>query len=191
MSSRTFLKLATDVQGFQSKLPVMVVDSFGVNIDNASNPSAPRPYRLVYAVTVDADPMTGVTSITGPSDWNGRGGMHVRGQSSSGFPKKQYSFEAWNNEDEDRDVSILGMPEESDWIIHAPYSDKTLMRNHLVYNCAREIHGNAGGVRSRFVELFYNSNGGSITMSDYRGVYVFMERIKRGNDRVDVEKLND
>ena len=30
-------------------------------------------------------------------------------------------------------------PAESDWIIHAPYSDKTLMRNKIVYDCSREL----------------------------------------------------
>ena len=50
---------------------------------------------------------------------------------------------------------------------------------------------NAGGVRTRFVELFFNMNGGTVSMSDYRGVYVVMEKIKRDGDRIDIEKLNE
>ncbi|MDA7882068.1 CotH kinase family protein, partial [Akkermansiaceae bacterium] len=190
-SSRTFLQLTAEVAGFSSALPIVVVDSNGFNINAENNPNLERPYRPVYAVTIDTDPVDGLARMTGPLDYNGRGGMHVRGKSSSGFPKKQYSWELWNNEDEDRNSSILGMPSESDWILHAPYSDKTLMRNQLIYGKAREIHGNGGGVRSRFVEVFLNQGSGPITMSDYQGVYLVMESIKRDDDRVDIEKLNE
>ncbi|NCF90181.1 MAG: hypothetical protein GWQ05_04370 [Verrucomicrobiaceae bacterium] len=191
IKSRTLIELAADVADFNSALPIIVADSSGVNIDLASNPSAPRPFRNVYTVVIDRDPADYLARMTTTPDFTGRGGMHVRGQSSSGFPKKQYAWETWNNEDEDKDVSILGMPRESDWILHAPYSDKTLLRNMLVYESARDLYGDGGGMRAQFVELFMNVDGGSVSMSDYRGVYVVMEKIKRDGDRVDVEKLCD
>lgn len=189
VSSRTLLELSNDAANFSSNLPIVVVDSFGVNIDNASNPGAPRPFRPVYTVVIDRDETQGQSHIADEPDFTGRGGMHVRGQSSSGFPKKQYAWETWNNENEDRDVSILGMPSESDWILYAPYSDKALMRNAIVYETAREAQGNFGGVRTRYVEVFFNRNRGSVSMNDYRGVYVLMEKIKRDKERVDVERL--
>jgi len=191
LKSRTLLKLSADLSGFSSNLPIVVVDSWGVNIDAASNPDNPRPYRSVYTVVIDQSESDGQTRLDDDPDFTGRGGMHVRGKSSSGFPKKQYSWETWNNEDEDKDVSLLGMPEESDWILQAPYSDKTLMRNALVYGASRQLNGNLGGVRTRYVEVFFNQGGGSVSSDDYRGVYVLMERIKRNKERVDVEKLND
>ncbi|MFT6178510.1 MAG: hypothetical protein ACJAQT_000582 [Akkermansiaceae bacterium] len=191
IKSRTLIELSSNVQSFSSNLPIIIVDSAGVNIDLANNPSAPRPFRPVYTVVIDRDSENGLASINDAPDFTGRGGMHVRGQSSSGFPKKQYAWETWTNEDEDKDVSILGMPSESDWILYAPYSDKTLMRNALVYESARAIRGNFGGVRTRYVEVFFNSNGGTVSLSDYRGVYVMMEKIKRDKERVDVEKLSD
>ena len=92
--------------------------------------------------------------------------MRVRGQTSSGFPKKQYSFETWDSEGNDKDVRIWGWPSESDWILHAPYSDKTLMRNKIVYDCSREL--GYPSVRTKFCELFFNSTGGNISMDDYR-----------------------
>ena len=191
LKSRTLLELAADVQNFTSNLPILIADSAGVNIDSASNPGASRPFRNVYTVVVDRDVADGLAHIGGAPDFTGRGGMHVRGQSSAGFAKKQYAWETWNNEDQDKDVSILGMPSESDWIVHAPYSDKTLMRNAVVYDCARQLHGDGGGMRTRYVELFFNMNGGTVSMSDYRGVYVVMEKIKRNKDRIDLEKLNE
>jgi len=191
VKSRTLIELASDVQNFTSNLPIVIADSAGLNLDLASNPSAPRPFRNVYTVVIDRDLNDDLAHIDGIPDFTGRGGMHVRGQSSSGFPKKQYSWETWNNDDEDKDVPILGMPRESDWILHAPYSDKTLMRNVLVYDSARQLHRNGGGMRTRFVELFLNTGGGTVSMNDYRGVYVVMEKIKRGKDRADIEKLGE
>jgi hypothetical protein len=186
IKSRTLVELHSNVQNFSSALPIIVADSAGTNVDSGS-----RSFHFTYTVVIDKDPDDGLARMTDPTDFTGRGGMHIRGQSSSGFPKKQYAWETWNNANEDKNVSILGMPGESDWIIHAPYSDKTLMRNVMVYDCARQLWGNNGGVRTRFVELFFNQNGGTVSMSDYRGVYVLMEKIKGGEDRVDVERINN
>jgi len=185
--SRTFIELNSNVVNFNSALPIIVVDSNGANLDDGN-----RNFRFTYNVVIDKDPKDGLARMTGPADFQGRSGMHVRGQSSSGFAKKQYAWEINNNEGEDKDESILGMPKESDWIIHAPYSDKTLMRNVMVYNLARDLWGNRGGVRTRFVELFMNTRRGSdVSMSDYRGVYVLMEKIKISEGRVEVEPLEN
>ncbi len=61
------------------------------------------------------------------------------------------------------------------------------MRNFLSYKWANDLGQYA--VRTRFIEVFLNTDGRGISMSDYVGVYVFMEKIKRGTDRVDVAAL--
>ena len=60
-------------------------------------------------------------------------GIEIRGQSYKCF-QKQYGFETRDSENEDLDVSLLGLPEEEDWILHAPYSDKSLIRNVLIHD---------------------------------------------------------
>ncbi|MEC7714497.1 MAG: CotH kinase family protein, partial [Actinomycetota bacterium] len=104
----------------------------------------------------------------------GRVGIHVRGNTSRDFDKKSYAFETWNEDDEDLDVALLGLPAEEDWVLQGPFSDKTLIRNHLIYQLSRDIGRYAA--RTRFVELEING--------DYRGVYVLMEKIKRDEVRV-------
>ena len=94
--------------------------------------------------------------------------IEIRGKSSQMFPKKQYGFETRDEENEDMDVSLLDMPEEEDWILQAPYSDKSLIRNVLIYDLSREIGRYAS--RVKFVELTLND------VND--GVYVFMEKLK-------------
>src|SRR5262245_479225 len=98
----------------------------------------------------------------------GRIGIERRGQSSQMFPKKSYAVEL------QRDAALLGMPEDDDWVLYAPYNDKTLMRNVVAYGTARAMGSYAA--RTRFVELHLNGR--------YHGVYVLMERLELGDDRV-------
>jgi hypothetical protein len=209
VTSRGFLKLHSSItnyrgtgQPFNSNLPVVVIDSFGRSLDseNSATPGA-RPFRYTYAVVLDRDPANGNrtrVTATAPIDFQGRSGMHVRGESSSGMPQRQYSWETVDNEGNDKDVAILGMPAESDWVLYAPATDKTLLRNFIAYNTMRDTNGFGSAMRSRLVEVFFNQPalGGvstdtnpEVTWADYRGVYVLLEKIKRGNDRVDIAEL--
>jgi hypothetical protein len=201
VTSRTFLLIDSSLtnynasgQVFSSHLPVIVLDSFGVPVDTYTNPDAieGRIFRYTYGVVIDKDPVSGRASITSPTvDFQGRGGTHVRGSSSAGFAQKQYSWEAWDNEGRDKNVSMLGMPEDSDWVIYAPYDDKALIRNYLIYSRALALAGSNFGVRTRFCEVFFNQEAGQpVSYSDYRGVYVLMEKIKITKDRVNLAKLN-
>jgi hypothetical protein len=79
-----------------------------------------------------------------------------------------------------QDKSLFGLPKESDWVLYAPYTDKTLMRNFLAYTMSREMgHWSAN---CRYVEV--------VVDGDYKGVYVFMEKIKRGSGRVNISKMS-
>jgi hypothetical protein len=105
--------------------------------------------------------------------YRGRIGIERRGQSSQMFPKRSYAVELA------RDAPLLGMPSDDDWVLYAPYNDKTLMRNVVAYATARGIGRYAA--RTRFVELRLNGR--------YQGVYVLMERLELGSDRVAGEAL--
>lgn len=113
--------------------------------------------------------------------FEGRIGIEIRGASSQSFPKKSYGLETRDANNEDLTISLLGFPEEEDWILYAPYSDKSLMRNILIYDLSRDIGMYAS--RSVFVELTINNT--------YQGVYVFMEKLKRNNQRININKLKD
>jgi hypothetical protein len=112
--------------------------------------------------------------------YNGKIGIEIRGQSSQMFPMKSYSIELRDNLGNSQDKVLFGLPKESDWVLYAPYTDKTLMRNFLAYAMSREMgHWAANCV---FVEVVVNG--------DYKGIYVFMEKIKRGSGRVNISKIN-
>ncbi len=119
--------------------------------------------------------------ITDPfNDYDGKIGIELRGSSSQAlFPKKNYGIELRDLQGNDSAVSILGMPKESDWVLHGPYSDKSLIRNFLTFKLGRELGWYAS--RTRLCEVMINN--------DYKGLYVFMEKIKRDKNRVDISKL--
>jgi hypothetical protein len=177
--TQAYIFLGPDVLNFSSNLPIAIVDTFGRGISQ-------NIQTLSFAGFIDTS-TNGRARITDKHEFIGRTGINVRGKTSASWPKKQYHMETWDEYDDDKDVSILGFPPESDWILQGPYSDKSLMRNALSYKWSNDIGRYA--VRTRFIEMFLNTNGGSVTMSDYVGVYVFMEKIKRDKNRIDISKL--
>lgn len=121
------------------------------------------------------------TKLTGPYNvYDGRIGIELRGSSSLSFPKVGYAIETRDEQGENLNIPILDMPKENDWVLHGPYSDKSLIRNALAYSIAGDIMPYAP--RIRFCELMING--------EYLGVYLFTEKIKRDNDRIDISKLN-
>jgi hypothetical protein len=185
-SDAVFVRAAADAAGFTSNLTVVVVDTDG--------PVPPTNSDLLvgaHALVFDTDPLTGRSALAGVPDSAGRAGLRVRGRSSAGFPKRQYKFETWGADGGERNVSLLGMGGESDWVLHGPYTDKSLMRNALAYS----VWGKLGWptVDTRFVEVFLNDDRGAQLSyaDDYVGVYLLVEGITIDDDRVDIEKPED
>jgi hypothetical protein len=107
--------------------------------------------------------------------YSGRIGIERRGQSSLRlFPKQSYAIELRDARGGDRKAPLLGMPADGDWVLYGPYNDKTLMRNVVAYSTARWTGRYAA--RTRFVELRLNGA--------HQGVYVLMEKLELGGDRV-------
>ncbi|MFT4876454.1 MAG: hypothetical protein ACI8ZQ_000164, partial [Bacteroidia bacterium] len=106
-------------------------------------------------------------------------GIEIRGASSQGFPKNNFGFETRLSNGENNNVSLLGMPSENDWVLHGPYSDKSLLRNSLAYHLGSQTGQYTP--RTHLCELYINN--------DYRGVYMLTEKIKRDKNRVDIASL--
>jgi len=115
-------------------------------------------------------------------------GIEYRGSTSYRLSdKKSFGFETWDENGEDVDVSILGFPEEEDWIlmghVHRASTntifDPSLMRHYIGYELFRSM-GNYTS-RAKFVEVTLDGN--------YMGVYVFMEKLKRDKERIDISRL--
>lgn len=160
---------------FSSHLPIIQINTFGKEIPN--EPSIPGEMGIVWNGVGQMNDSEGF-----PNEFLGNISIERRGQSSLWlFPKNGFAIETKDEMGEDLDTSFLNFPKEEDWVLHGPYSDKTLMRNVLVMDIARRMGQYAS--RTRFVELLINGS--------YEGIYVLMEKIKQDKNRVDIANLKE
>lgn len=155
-----------------SNLPIVVINTNGQEI--------PNNYKITADMGIIYNGEGVRNSLTDPfNNYNGKIGIEIRGSSSQWFPKKQYSVETRDISGIDLNVSLLGFPEESDWVLYAPYNDKSLIRDVLAYKVASSMGRYAS--RSMFCEVVLNN--------EYVGVYVLLEKVKRDVNRVNIKKL--
>jgi CotH kinase protein/Chitobiase/beta-hexosaminidase C-terminal domain/Lamin Tail Domain len=169
---------------FTSDLPIMVVENFGAGAIPAVDATLLQTARMaVY------DPPVGTSVLSGTADSCFRIGIKRRGNSSRNWEKGQYRVELRDEADGDLDAGLLGLPAESDWVLHGPYADKSLIRNDLIYDLGRELGMEAP--RTKHFELFLNLDGGDLKSSDYAGVYVLVEKIKQGKNRTNITEMSN
>lgn len=98
--------------------------------------------------------------------------IHVHGNSSRYFDKLNYKIKLVDSDGNSNDQSVMGMAAHSEWVLHGPFLDKTLLRNYMWYNIGGEIMSYSPNVR--FCELMINGV--------YEGVYVMTETITAGKN---------
>lgn len=161
-------------------LPVVVVDSYG----------AGRPDReYLDATTMIFPPSAGSSpTLAAAPTVATRSGFRLRGNSSATFEKTPYRLEFWDNENDDADYPVLGMPADSDWVLRGPFTDKALIREAFVYDLGREM--GLPAPRYAFAEFYLNTDASPVAASDYMGVYMLVETIKNSKDRLDLKQLD-
>ena len=160
-----------DVEIGSSDIPYIVIDTKGAGILN--EPKIPAE-MIIY--------------IQKAKFQSSNIGIEYRGSTSFRLSdKKSFGIETWDIEGNDIDVALFDFPLEEDWILTGQVVnldngfiiDRTLMYHYFGYQLFRKMGRYAS--RSKFIELEING--------DYQGVYVFMEKLKRDKNRIDVEKL--
>lgn len=164
--------ITSNVSFTSSNLSIVVINTHGQQI--------PDDYKIIADMGIIYNGEGVRNNLTDPfNNYNGKIGIEIRGSSSQMFPKKQYAVETKDAFGNDLDVSLLGFPPEEDWILYAPYNDKSLIRDVLVYKLANDMGRYA--TRSKYCELVLNG--------EYRGIYVLFEKIKRDANRVNIKKM--
>lgn len=166
---------AQSVKLDSSNLPICIIDTRGKTIGN--EPKVLAHMKIIY---------NGPGKMNKVKDqifnYNNFIAIETRGNSSQAYPQKQYGLELRDSlTGSDLNAALIGMPEEEDWVLYAPYNDISLLRNVLTYHLWNEM--GHWGPRTRFCELILNN--------EYVGVYILMESIKRDKNRVDVAKLTE
>jgi hypothetical protein len=176
----TYTLIDTNVADFSSHLPVVVINTFGRTINPATN--------LLASIRFIDAPTNQRATLSAPCNFDGRAEIKTRGYTSLRYPKKSYSVETQGSTGGSQAASILGLPADTDWILYAPYPDKTLIRDVLAYELYNRLGRYAS--RTRFVEAFVNDSTNKLSRAHYAGVYVLEEKVKRGDKRVAIQKLS-
>ena len=163
-----------------SNLPIVVIETDG-GINIPDEPKVPGTMKIIWHQDGSRNYMS---DIDNPEllNYDGRIGIERRGSSSQTmFNKKPYALETREDDDiTNRNVSILGMPAENDWVLNSLAYDQTGMRDVLAY----ELSNRLGQYASRSVYCEVVING------DYKGLYAFMEKIKPDKNRVNIEEMD-
>ena len=123
-----------------------------------------------------------VTDQNNPAylNYDGRIDIEKRGSSSQSSPKRNYGFTTLMADNTtNNNVSLLGMPEENDWILGGMVFDTALIRDYLCMNLSRKLGNYAS--RTEYCEVMVNN--------DYKGLFLLEEKIKADDGRVDVLKI--
>ncbi|MCU0357819.1 MAG: CotH kinase family protein [Cyclobacteriaceae bacterium] len=175
-NSRTYLPVPPWFQEptafTSSNLPIVVINTGGQII--RPDPRIVVDMGIIYNGEGQRNQLTDP-----PNEYNGKIAIEIRGESSQLYPKKSFRIETQTETGENLNVPLLGMPRENDWVLYAPYPDKSMLRDVLSYDLGRAMGRYAP--RGRYVELVLNGS--------YEGVYVLLEKIKIDNNRVDIATL--
>ena len=109
-----------------SNLPIVVIDTHGARI--RQDPRIPADMGIIYNGEGKRN------RLTDPfNNYDGKIAIELRGSATAGYPKAPYRLETQDDQGENLNVPLIGMPSENDWILYPPYDDQSLIRNCLAY----------------------------------------------------------
>ncbi len=172
-----------DIHIGETNLPIVFINTLGHEIDREERVSAymkivNNPEGLNYDDTI-AHPGQTV-------DDEGYIGIKYRGNSSFTYSaKKPYSIklltDSYENNGAKRKASLLGMGNDNDWCLLAPYNDRSLIRNALSLSLAEGYFEYVP--KTRYCELILDGI--------YYGVHCLTERVRTGAGRLNIKSPGD
>ena len=87
VATETYLRVDPDTQSFTSHLPIILIHTFeSGTLESYGTEYVPAALQVL-------EPKSGTSRIVGRAALDARIGIHVRGETSRNFPKKQYAME--------------------------------------------------------------------------------------------------
>ncbi|GAB2576514.1 CotH kinase family protein [Spirosoma areae] len=157
-----------------SNLPILLINTGGRVI--------PDEPKIVVELRIIDNGAGKRNNVTDKPTFVSKVGIERRGATSQLlFPKKPYGIELRDTSGVNSvNVSLLGMPAESDWVLNATYNDKTLIRETLTYDLNRQM-SSFYTPRYRYCEVVLDGI--------YDGIYILFEKIKRDKNRVNISSI--
>ncbi|MFZ5891835.1 MAG: CotH kinase family protein [Myxococcota bacterium] len=186
--------LSSHASRVQALVAILITSSFGCSAADKGPSTTPEensapPKLCSLSLTcaqqiVDADKRScqfEVIDGDGTSIYKSYAGVELRGRSSIAFPKKNYSIElrsANTAAAPENPTNLLGMGQESDWVLDGMWADRAFSRNALVFDSFRDLRAQDWAPQSRLCTLSLNSQA--------QGIYRVVEKIKRDDDRLNI-----
>lgn len=170
-----------------SNLPIVIINT-DIDPDTGQPFDIPDDPRVMATMKIIMHP-DGTRNYMSDADnpaflnYDGRISIERRGSSSQQWiPKWPYGLTTLEDDDvSNNNVSLLGMPEENDWVLNSLAWDPSLIRDYLSYNLARMMGNYAP--RTEYCEVVVNGI--------YVGLYILQEKIKADSGRVNIVKITD
>lgn len=183
-------KTLTVDESFTSNLPLVVLDTG----EQEPRRNSYYDHDRGYYVPLDIDPYAygtfslldrenGVNRLSDAPVLTSSVKLRVRGNSSGNYDKRQYLLRFTDEDGGRRRQDLLGMGADSDWILNVSFIDKSLLRNYLAYTAAGEIMSYVPD--THFCEVVWRRGD----HYEYEGVYLLMEMISVGKNRVDLPQF--
>lgn len=144
-----------------------------IRLDGLSSPSSIQrdvEKKMEMYIDCTGDPSFPNTGIM-------TGTIRGRGHSTWEWAKKPYRIKL------DNSSPLMGFTKNKDWILLANYADKSLIRNIVAYDMAREMEDLVWTPTQYSVDLFING--------EYQGVYAIGEQREVAENRIDLDKSDD
>lgn len=196
ISGAHYMRLSADLSAYTSALPLLVIENFGQGVIPqkgwSGNGSGVQQVPRQTACWAAFERAGATATLSGAPQMQGRIGIRGRGAYSTTWAQKPYSVESIDEAGAELETAPLGLPAHADWVLYYPDPDNdkdpTLLFNTFAYALSNACGRYAP--RFRFVELFVHEDGGDLSLADRRGVYALLEKVSRGRDRLDFQKLS-
>lgn len=142
-------------------LPIIMMTADGANEENITG---------VVRLWDPYDEKTGgISAVSTRAEW------HIRGYSSLSYAKKSWKLSLKNDSGEKRNIDLLGLGADDDWILNSMNMDDARIKDKLAMDIWNSIaatkENDYPASTGEYVELFLNG--------EYRGVYLLQRRIDR------------
>lgn len=185
--ANNYLPTNANVTLNETNLPILFINTTALT---GNTTVIHKDYRVAVRMTIisNADGKNYADTVAHPNqkiDYDGWVAIKYRGNSSFEYAKKKpLGFKTMATSDVDgkkEKVKLLGMPKDNDWVLLAPYHDRSMIRDVLTFELARPYFEYTP--RSRHCELIMDGV--------YRGVYILCEKPGKGKNRLNLEEPGD
>ena len=167
----------------QTNLPIVFIDT---RCGNTATQAIHKDWRIAARMKIisNADGINYGDTLAHPhqtTDYEGWIAIRYRGNTSfNNAAKKPYNFKTLktnNPNGEKQKIELLGMPKDNTWVLLAPYIDRSLLRDVLVWQLARPYFDYTP--RCRYCEMVLDGV--------YYGIYILAENIRKGKHRLNLD----